>query len=103
MRVTLDVGECMMLSMNGDPLSGFDSRGDPDHRSEDVGNRSSKSQSTVRQGAMQIDRCCKIGQKRCNNTSQDPDDDRSHGLTVTRKSKVTGTPFHRCVAKLELQ
>ena len=102
MRVTVDVGECMMLSMNCDPLSGFDSRGDPDHRSEDVGNRGSQGQSTVREGAVQVDGCCKVGQKRCSNTSQDPDDDRSHGLTVTRNSKVGLTPFHRIVETFEV-
>ena len=84
MRVTFDVGESMMLSVHCDPLSGLDSRGNPDDSPEDVCNGSSQRQRTMRECSMQIDGRCEVGQKCCCNTRQQPDDDSSHGLTVTR-------------------
>lgn len=88
MGVALDVGERMMLSMDSDPLPGFDSRGNPDHRSEDVRYGGSQRQSAMGERTMQIDGRCKVCEKRCRYTREQPDDHSSHGLTVTRRPRL---------------
>lgn len=86
-RITFDVGESMVFPVHGDPLTWFDPRGQPDDQAESVTYRSLECQSPVRERAVKVDRGGNVGQGRGSETDDHPDEYRSHGRTVTRRSE----------------
>lgn len=64
MRVTVDVGEGVVLAVDGYPLSGLDSGGDPHEEPETNGSDGRERQRPMRHRAMEIHRRGDVGQHR---------------------------------------
>jgi hypothetical protein len=60
-RVALDIGESVMLAMDGNPLAGSDSRGHPENETKGKRGRGTQHKGFVSHGAVQVHGCPDVG------------------------------------------
>jgi hypothetical protein len=88
--VALDVGERVVLAVDGHPLAGADARRDPDQEAERLGGRTAQGEGAVGEGAVQVDRRGQVGEQ---GDAEADDDGEEHGAHL--EHAISGLPTGR--------
>ena len=82
MRIALDVGEGVMLSMDRNPLARTNAGRQPQHEPEHVADRGRQGQRAMRESPMKVDRRAEIGEQREPQTNASTEQKCAHFETV---------------------